>query len=164
MPLIDFSEDQPQTLYESSWQAPADSQHKGSQQAHNNDLLDAGSAQEAAQSAPSPLSQSGYQRSITAANGSAEMALARAEREKAAKFASPAHVRRLTEPVSTRKRSRKEDIILLKASVVNGFKCPPWDKVPAAAEFVPENGQEVFQYVCTHDYQTLSNQGFKGYS
>ena len=77
------------------------------------------------------------------------MALARAERAKAAKLASPAHVHRLSEPISTRKRSRKEDIILLKASVVNGFKCPPWDKVPAAAEFLPEDGQDIFQYVWT---------------
>ncbi|KAJ4412701.1 cysteine protease [Didymella pomorum] len=107
--------------------------------------------------------QSGYQRSITAANGSAEMALARAEREKAAKFASPAHVRRLTEPVSTRKRSRKEDIILLKASVVNGFKCPPWDKVPAAAEFVPENGQEVFQDTRDLSLSSYQQQFFQGW-
>ena len=149
MPLIDVSKDQSQTLYESSWQAPTDLQHKGSQRARDKSFLDAASAQEADQSASSPMSQSDNQRSITAANGSAEMALARAERAKAAKLASPAHVHRLSEPISTRKRSRKEDIILLKASVVNGFKCPPWDKVPAAAEFLPEDGQDIFQYVWT---------------
>jgi hypothetical protein len=47
---------------------------------------------------------------------------------------------------------------LLKASVVNGFKCPPWDKTPAAADFLPENGQELFQYVRTHASQAMSNQ------
>jgi calpain-7 len=46
------------------------------------------------------------------------------------------HIRRLAEPVSTRKRSKREDIILLKASMVNGFKCPPWDKNPQPIEFV----------------------------
>lgn len=44
-------------------------------------------------------------------------------------------IRKLREPVSSRKRKTKEDIILLKASLVNGVKCPPWDKTPNAAEF-----------------------------
>lgn len=48
------------------------------------------------------------------------------------------HIRRLAEPTSSRKRTKKEEIILLKASVVNGFKCPPWDKAPASNEFVLE--------------------------
>ena len=45
----------------------------------------------------------------------------------------------LPEPVSTRKRSRKEEIVLLKASIVDGFKCPPWDKPPISTEFTLGN-------------------------
>jgi calpain-7 len=161
MPLIDLSDDQSQTLYENSRETSADTQHKGNKNVSDNSLLDAGSTPETAQSALSALSRSDYQRSITAANDSAEMAL---ERARAAKLVSPTHIHRLTEPLSTRKQSRKEDIILLKASVVNGFKCPPWDKTPAAADFLPENGQELFQYVRTHASQAMSNQGCKGCS
>ena len=63
--------------------------------------------------------------------------------------ASHSHVRRLKEPISTRKLTKKEEIILLKASVVNGFKCPPWDKNPASAEFALEDGADLFSCVCT---------------
>ncbi|KAF9731412.1 PALB protein [Paraphaeosphaeria minitans] len=48
------------------------------------------------------------------------------------------HVRKLREPVSSRKRTTKEEIILLKASLVNGVKCPPWDKIPSADEFAAD--------------------------
>jgi len=58
--------------------------------------------------------------------------------------ASYSHIRRLAEPVSTRRRSKREDIILLKASMVNGFKCPPWDKNPSPAEFMPQQDVELF--------------------
>lgn len=62
----------------------------------------------------------------------------------APRLAPPSHIHRLTEPVSTRKRSKKEDIILLKASVVNGFKCPPWNGTPPSTDFIPQNAQELF--------------------
>jgi calpain-7 len=58
-------------------------------------------------------------------------------------------IRRLAEPVSVRKRSKREDIILLKASMVNGFKCPPWDKHPPPSEFVPQQDAELFMYVAS---------------
>ncbi|KAF2444119.1 cysteine proteinase [Karstenula rhodostoma CBS 690.94] len=48
------------------------------------------------------------------------------------------HVRKLREPISSRKRTTKEEIILLKASLVNGMKCPPWDKNPSADEFAAD--------------------------
>jgi calpain-7 len=51
-------------------------------------------------------------------------------------LADYAHIRRLPEPVSKRKQAKREIIILLKASVFNGFKCPPWDKSPDSADFV----------------------------
>jgi calpain-7 len=54
------------------------------------------------------------------------------------------HIHRLVEPASSRKRSKREDIILLKASMVNGFKCPPWDKTPLPDEFVTLKGTELF--------------------
>jgi calpain-7 len=58
--------------------------------------------------------------------------------------ASNSRIHRLREPISTRKRSKKEEIILLKASRINGFKCPPWDKEPASTEFVVQQGEELF--------------------
>ncbi|PVI07021.1 cysteine proteinase [Periconia macrospinosa] len=54
------------------------------------------------------------------------------------------HIRKLAEPVSTRKRSKKEEIILLKSSVVNGFKCPPWDKTPVPSEFAKDKSIDLF--------------------
>jgi calpain-7 len=59
------------------------------------------------------------------------------------------HVRKLREPISSRKRTRKEEIILLKASLVNGVKCPPWDKIPSVDEFAL-NGSGFFTYVHLH--------------
>lgn len=67
----------------------------------------------------------------------------------AASYKSPSvvpfsQIHRLVEPRSTRKRSKREDIILLKASMVNGFKCPPWDKPPSSNEFLADQGIEMF--------------------
>jgi calpain-7 len=58
--------------------------------------------------------------------------------------ASNSRIHRLREPISTRKRSKKEQIILLKASRINGFKCPPWEKDPGSTEFVVQQGEELF--------------------
>jgi len=59
-------------------------------------------------------------------------------------IAAYSQIHRLAEPISTRKRSKREDIILLKASMVNGFKCPPWDNNPTANEFVALPGADLF--------------------
>jgi calpain-7 len=59
-------------------------------------------------------------------------------------LAGYSHIRRLREPLSTRKRTKKEEIILLKASIVDGSKCPPWDKPPSSTEFVLSNTTEPF--------------------
>lgn len=56
-------------------------------------------------------------------------------------------IHRLAEPFSSRKRSKREDIILLKASMVNGFKCPPWDRNPLPDEFLGDKNTELFKYV-----------------
>jgi hypothetical protein len=53
-------------------------------------------------------------------------------------------IHRLREPVSSRKLPAKESIILLKASMVNGFKCPPWDKTPSIGEFMLQEGEDLF--------------------
>jgi calpain-7 len=53
-------------------------------------------------------------------------------------------VRRLKVPVSTRTQAKKEKILLLRSSAVNGFKFPPWDKDPATSEFTLELGGDLF--------------------
>jgi hypothetical protein len=58
-----------------------------------------------------------------------------------------AQIHRLREPISSRKLPAKESIILLKASVVNGFKFPPWDKTPSADEFISEEGVAPYTYI-----------------
>jgi calpain-7 len=59
-------------------------------------------------------------------------------------IASYSHIHRLAEPASTRKPTRREEIILLKASMVNGFKCPPWDRNPPPSEFMAQQDTELF--------------------
>jgi hypothetical protein len=68
--------------------------------------------------------------------------------------ASYSHIHRLVEPASTRKKSKREDIILLKASMVNGFKCPPWDKNPLPSEFVAQQDTELFVYMASSSNQS----------
>jgi calpain-7 len=53
-------------------------------------------------------------------------------------------IHRLREPISTRKRSKKEEIILLRASRINGSKCPPWNHEPESTEFVLQQGEALF--------------------
>ncbi|KAH7085386.1 hypothetical protein BKA63DRAFT_16658 [Paraphoma chrysanthemicola] len=88
--------------------------------------------------------------------------------EQGATSASPSsaaysHIHRLAEPISTRKRSKREDIILLKASMVNGFKCPPWDKNPSTAEFAVEHGAELFVDTQDLSLSTYQQQFFRGW-
>jgi calpain-7 len=56
-------------------------------------------------------------------------------------------IHRLREPISSRKLPPRESIILLKASIVNGFKFPPWDKAPSADEFVSAEGAAPYTYI-----------------
>lgn len=58
--------------------------------------------------------------------------------------ASQSQIYRLREPISSRELSKREEIILLKASVVNGFKFPPWTKDPPADEFATRDGEGQF--------------------
>jgi calpain-7 len=133
-PLVDLSDDQPIPSY-NSWEA--NTQFKESD--HGRDILPF----EAKTRGPSPLTQSSSEPRLAQTSTGATSNSASAT-PIPPKLASPAHIHRLTEPASTRKRSKKEDIILLKASVVNGFKCPPWDKNPATTDFTPQDGQDLF--------------------
>lgn len=39
-------------------------------------------------------------------------------------------------PIARRKLTKREEILLLRASKLNGLVFPPWDGTPDAAEFV----------------------------
>ena len=67
-----------------------------------------------------------------------------AARNPLSNVSSQTRIRRLLEPVSTRSRSTREGIILLKASLVNGFKCPPWTSNPTSTEFTRQTDDELF--------------------
>lgn len=54
---------------------------------------------------------------------------------------------RLVEPKSDRKLSTSEQILLLKASQLNGFKFPPWTSAPQTLDFQLSGGQEPFTCV-----------------
>lgn len=56
-------------------------------------------------------------------------------------------VRLLKEPVNSRKLPTKEQILLLKASYLNGVRFPPWDGPPSDSEFVWKPGEDLFTYV-----------------
>ncbi|KAF2466646.1 calpain-like protease palB/rim-13 [Lindgomyces ingoldianus] len=76
---------------------------------------------------------------------------------------SRTQVRRLKEPISTRKLARKEEILLLRSSVVNGFKFWPWDKNPATSEFVLEPGADFFTDSPDLDLSPYQHQFFAGW-
>lgn len=57
-----------------------------------------------------------------------------------------APIRKLTEPDSVRVLSQKEEILLLRASKLNGFTFPPWRAPSDSAEFALVNGAEAFMY------------------
>lgn len=54
-------------------------------------------------------------------------------------------LKKLNEPVSTRKLTTAEEILLLKASKLNGFKFPPWKGPPLDADFVLKDDQVRFR-------------------
>lgn len=49
-------------------------------------------------------------------------------------------------PVSKRKLTTREEIIILEGAKLNGFIFPPWDRAPLPSEFVTSDGQP-FTYV-----------------
>jgi hypothetical protein len=50
-------------------------------------------------------------------------------------------------PVSTRKLTTREEIILLEGAKLNGFIFPPWTHSPSSDEFKHEKGESPFTYV-----------------
>lgn len=58
-----------------------------------------------------------------------------------------ARAQTLQEPRSTRKLPNHEQILLLRASYLNGFKFPPWTTPPEPSEFELKNGEDLFLYV-----------------
>lgn len=50
----------------------------------------------------------------------------------------------LVPPKSTRVLSRKEQILLLRGSELNGCKFPPWERSPSDSDFDRSEGQELF--------------------
>ena len=59
----------------------------------------------------------------------------------------PGLSRKLTEPISNRQLSTREQIILLEGSRLNGFVFPPWKSPPDASEFELKDGEDRFLYV-----------------
>ncbi|KAK3702819.1 cysteine protease [Vermiconidia calcicola] len=55
-----------------------------------------------------------------------------------------ARARTLQEPQSTRKLPNHEQILLLRASYLNGFKFPPWTTPPESSEFELKDGESLF--------------------
>ena len=51
---------------------------------------------------------------------------------------------RLVEPVSSRTPLKSEQILLLKASHLNGFTFPPWKNIPDDSEFEHSPGRQLF--------------------
>lgn len=132
-PLIDLSEDRLSPTCENNLSANADLRCKARSMSLGDRSVDAGASKK-----PGAALQHLTSSTLVAATASGPMTPV------APKLASPSHIHRLTEPVSTRRRSKKEDIILLKASVVNGFKCPPWNGTPAPNDFTVQKGQDLF--------------------
>jgi calpain-7 len=132
--LIELSDDHFSSLSDHRSMAPTDPRHEARLEAVHRSNTDAHVSPGVVVNSSS-LSASEPSLGAVTHEGSASLAPA---------TASYSQIRRLPEPFSTRKRSKREDIILLKASMVNGFKCPPWDKSPAASEFSTQQSHELF--------------------
>lgn len=69
------------------------------------------------------------------------------DQDETSRVSTKAPARVLREPQSTRKLPTQEQIMLLKASYLHGFKFPPWTADPEASEFDLKPGEELFLYV-----------------
>lgn len=52
--------------------------------------------------------------------------------------------REFKEPSSSRTLPRSEQILVLRASILNGAKYPPWTKEPTPDEFIPKDGEPLY--------------------
>lgn len=56
-------------------------------------------------------------------------------------------LKKLKEPISSRTLTKAEEILLLKASKLNGFKFPPWKNAPKDSDFELKADEAPFLYV-----------------
>lgn len=88
-------------------------------------------------------------------DGKCKLLLAKAEEIKHSKSQYPIHHNtsssgsrsKLSEPLSTRELSTREQIILLEGAKLNGFVFPPWGAAPIPQEFELIDGDRPFLYV-----------------
>jgi calpain-7 len=134
--LIDLSDDQSPSMLDSASLAHTDNRHEDRSQTIRTSVVDTHASPSTTLPTSPPLrSSSPDQHSRVTQTVAAEASPS---------IAPYSRIHRLVEPVSSRKRSKREDIILLKASMVNGFKCPPWNKTPSPEEFLAQQGAELF--------------------
>lgn len=67
-----------------------------------------------------------------------------------ASTASSAKVKHLKEPVNSRELSTREQIIEMKATMLNNEKFPRWTGPPSPSEFERKDGEDLFLYVKLH--------------
>ncbi|OCK78271.1 cysteine proteinase [Lepidopterella palustris CBS 459.81] len=72
-------------------------------------------------------------------------------------------IRNLVEPISTRKLPKKEEILLLKSSKVNGFTFAPWNAPPKSSDFMLPNGADSFLDIPALDISAHQLQFFDGW-
>ncbi|KAF1920465.1 hypothetical protein BDU57DRAFT_437660 [Ampelomyces quisqualis] len=152
--LTGFSDDHSSRRIQLTFGAPTDTRHGERQQAAETSAADRFTFPGAIADTPLTLAYSASGHNNETQQG---------DTKAAPSLASYSHIHRLVEPTSTRKKSKREDIILLKASMVNGFKCPPWDKNPFPSEFVAHQDEEPF--VDSHDLSLspYQQQFFRGW-
>ncbi|KAF2814625.1 cysteine proteinase [Mytilinidion resinicola] len=73
-------------------------------------------------------------------------------------------VKSLKEPISSRTLSKKEQIILLKASRINGFVFPPWKEPPVPSEFHLEYQAEPFLDVVELKFSSHQMEHFQSWA
>lgn len=106
----------------------------------------------AAQNSMKALRLSNDADTVKAMRSKSEYFLNEAERIKAIEQWTPSardqidakKVVKLNEPVSTRKLTTSEKILVLKASHLNGSKFPPWNGIPDDSEFEHSPEQQLF--------------------
>lgn len=77
--------------------------------------------------------------------------------------AQPSQVK-LKEPISARKLSTREQIILLEGSKLHGFAFWPWKSDPLATEFELKPGEDLFLYVLDAVIQAMIMSIFPAHS
>ncbi|OCT48731.1 Calpain-like protease palB/RIM13 [Cladophialophora carrionii] len=94
--------------------------------------------------------------------------LAQAERLKQGQDAQPSVTKpprkqNLQEPVSTRKLTTRENIILLEGGKLNGCKFKPWTGPPTTDEFFHREGEALFTDACTLPLSATQLESFDGW-